>query len=98
MAKTQNNLANVFIPNTRELTPEYIQYLKTVRDADYGKERRERLLALLDLGLEFAVNKTRCPQMSTDKDLQKLLKEGKIELFNVRMYKNHKTTHVRKKR
>lgn len=97
MAMTTREVPNYW-KNSQELTDEFKEYLNFVRDADYGLSRRNHLMRLLELGLEFPINCKHCPQLSQDTDLQKLLKAGKIELVNVREYKTHKKTHVRLKR
>lgn len=100
-AKSQTNKANILhkIDGEWKLTPEFKEFNEKVRYADYGSERRKNMLALLERGLEFAVNAKYCPQLDTDTDIKKLLKDGKIELFNVREWNSHyKRTHVRIRR
>lgn len=105
MAKSQRNLANiqVLVDGRLQLTPEFDEFNNTVRFASYGSARRTKLMELLERGLEFPVNCKHCPSLNKDPDLQKLLKEDKIELFNVRQYPTKyrvtfKKTHVRIKR
>lgn len=100
-AKSQTNKANILRKEGTEwkLTPEFAEFNKNVRYADYGSERRKNLLVLLEKGLEFPINVKHCPQLDTDTDIKKLLKDGKIELFNVREWNSHhKCTHVRIRR
>ncbi|WEM33231.1 hypothetical protein EJP02_170 [Escherichia phage EJP2] len=67
------------------------------RNADYSIVRRKRLLELFDKGLVIVVNTKHCPQLKQDADLKKLLKDGKLEQFNIRESKNFKRTYLRRK-
>lgn len=100
-AKSQPYSANILhkVGDEWKLTPEFAEFNENVRYADYGAKRRKNLLALLEKGLEFPINTKHCPLLSTDPDIKKLLKDGKIELFNVRQWNSHhKKTHVRIRR
>lgn len=58
-----------------------LQYFE-VRKMSYGMKRRALLMKLFKAGVEFYVNCNHCIQLKDDKDLQKLIKQGKIEMVN----------------
>lgn len=68
-----------------------------IRKLPFGSARRQAIVQLLETGYLIPVNGIGCIQMKADKDLQKLLKEDKIEIYNERSSKNFKRTIVRYK-
>ncbi|MED6699480.1 hypothetical protein VWH97_07070 [Escherichia coli O157] len=66
----------------RDLKPECKVLLDTVRDAPYGGKRRKLIYEILKSGAELQVNGKHCVQTKNDPDILRLLKEGKIEMFN----------------
>lgn len=64
-------------------TPIALKYFE-VRKMQYGAKRREEFMNLFNQGLEFYVNCKHCINLKHDYDMQKLLKQGKIEMVNER--------------
>lgn len=59
---------------------------EVIHDMDYGSKRRKLILELLSTGIEFQVNGMHCIQIKNDPDIKKLIKSGKIEMFNTPSY------------
>src|SRR6478609_3584861 len=68
-----------------------------IRKLPFGSVRRQAILQLLQTGYLIPVNGIGCIQLNADKDLQKLLKENKIEIYNERSSRNFKRTIERNK-
>lgn len=68
---------------SRELKEEYSKLRDVVRNESFGGKRRQKIYEFLKNGLEIQVNGLHCVQTKNDPDISRLLKEGKIEMFNV---------------
>lgn len=68
-----------------------------IRKLPFGSARRRAILRLLETGYLIPVNGHGCIQLNVDRDLQKLLKEDKIEMYNERSKSTFKRTIVRYK-
>ena len=68
-----------------------------IRKLPFGSARRQAIVQLLETGYLIPVNGIGCIQLNVDKDLQKLLKEEKIEMYNERSSGHFKRTIVRYK-
>lgn len=68
-----------------------------IRKLPFGSVRRQAIVQLLQTGYLIPVNGIGCIQLNADKDLQKLLKENKIEIYNERSSSHFKRTIVRYK-
>lgn len=55
-----------------------------IRDMPFGSERRRAIIELLKTGYLIPVNGIGQIQLKCDPDLRKLLKDGKIEMYNER--------------
>lgn len=81
----------------------FIQY-QAIKSGQYGKERRNKLLSLMEQGLIITVNQKHSPQTNEDEDIMYLVKKGKAEIVTSYSYyfsqriKNFKRTYVRLKK
>lgn len=60
-----------------------LQY-REIRHLPFGSGRRQAIIQLLQTGFLIPVNGKNCIQLNADPDLRKLLKNGKIEMYNER--------------
>lgn len=67
----------------RALKQEYKELRDVVHNDSYGGMRRKKIYEYLKKGLEIQVNGLHCIQTKNDPDILRLLKEDKIEMFNV---------------
>ena len=67
----------------RRVKKEYSEFRKVLLEGSYGSLRRKIILQNLENGVEFPINCKYNVQLKKDTDIQKLLKQDKIELFNV---------------
>lgn len=66
-----------------------------IRKLPFGSARRQAIVQLLETGYLIPVNGMGLIQLKNDPDLQKLLKEEKIEMYNERSSGHFKRTIVR---
>ncbi|EMR6007951.1 hypothetical protein WJW27_004745 [Escherichia coli] len=66
----------------RKLKQEYKDLRDVIRNESFGGKRRQKIYEFLKNGLEIQVNGLHCVQTKNDPDILRLLKEGKIEMFN----------------
>lgn len=66
------------------LKPEYKFLKDAIFEMPYGGKRRKVILDMLRDGVEFKVNGMHDIQTKNDPDIKRLLKDCKIEMFNVR--------------
>lgn len=82
MAMLGKRVFEFTVPGNREkFTPVALKYFE-VRKMQYGAKRRAEFMKLFEQGLEFYVNCKYCIILRHDADMQKLLKQGKIEMVN----------------
>lgn len=55
-----------------------------IKHLPFGSARRHTIIQLLKTGYLIPVNGLHCIQLNADPDLRKLLKDGKIEMYNER--------------
>lgn len=67
----------------RQLKQEYKDLIDVIRNESFGGKRRQKIYEFMKNGLEIQVNGIHCIQTKNDPDILRLLKEGKIEMFNV---------------
>lgn len=68
-----------------------------IHSRNYGPKRREFLLNFLKTYGNIAVNGNHLIQTKQDKDLQWLLKKGKIEMYREHSYGCYKTSYAMKR-
>lgn len=81
--------------NLIDLPSTSLQQYWEIRKLPFGSARRQAIVQLLETGYLIPVNGIGCIQLNADKDLQKLLKEEKIEMYNERSSGHFKRTIVR---
>ncbi|WOL22704.1 hypothetical protein [Escherichia phage vB_EcoM_JNE01] len=79
----------------RGVKPEYVVLREVLLNESYGSNRRNKILDLLRSGIEIAVNRKYSVQTKDDPDIKKLIKDGKIEMFNVATGPKSKCTYLR---
>ncbi len=70
---------------------------KKIMTMNYGSARRELILKVLQTNTCFRVNRKYCIQTKTDPDIKRLIKQGKIEIFNQHNSYGIKHTYLRLK-
>lgn len=68
------------------ISPKFKLLTEVIHDMSYGGKRRKLILDLLSTGIEYRVNGMHCIQTKNDPDIKKLIKTGKIEMFNTGSY------------
>jgi|AGFT01.1.fsa_nt_gi hypothetical protein len=76
--KTDKDGNLIYLPSTSLIA------MQKIRDLPFGSIRRQAIISLLQTGYLLRVNGKGCIQTKADPDLQKLLKDGKIEMYNER--------------
>lgn len=79
------------------LKEEYKVLKYYLHEHNYGGKRRKMIYEILASGVEFPVNCRHTIQTKNDPDIQKLLKQGKIEMFNNSTGLKSKRTYLRVK-
>lgn len=74
-----------------------LEQYREIRKLPFGSARRRAIVQLLKTGYLIPVNGIGCIQTNADTDLQKLLKEDKIEMYNERSSGHFKRTIIRYK-
>lgn len=69
-----------------KISPKFQLLKEVIYEMDYGGKRRKLIFDLLSTGIEFQVNGMHCIQTKNDPDIKKLIKSGKIEMFNTSSY------------
>lgn len=76
--KTDKDGNLTYLPSTSLIA------MQKIRDLPFGSIRRQAIISLLQTGYLLRVNGKGCIQTKADPDLLKLLKDGKIEMYNER--------------
>lgn len=64
------------------------------KDIVYGKDRRNKILALMKEGMQITVNRSHCIPLNKDPDLLRLLKQNKIVRTRYQLCNVHYTVLV----